>query len=161
MLLLATVVAVVLQMQMGQQSRSGPQHVAGLFWIAVFFGGVLVTDRSFSAERDEGCWHAMLHYPISPTTVYLAKVAVNTLALFCLEAMLLPVIAVLCDLGTVGSSRSLASSDLRWPTSESHRWERCWALVTSGLGQRGNLLQRLSCCRCRFPACSVPRRPRL
>lgn len=70
----------------------------GQFWAAVFFAGSLMVERSFLAERDQGCWRALALYPIAPATIFLAKTTVHVLALCCLEMVLMPVFAALADI---------------------------------------------------------------
>ncbi len=97
MLLLGLVVALMFSVQMdlppGQQRRI----VGGLLWLAIFIAGTLALDRSLAAEREDGCWEAILLYPLSPTTIYLAKLAVNVVALAALQCVLIPLFAVLSD----------------------------------------------------------------
>ncbi len=69
----------------------------GLLWLAVFFAGMQAVDHSCAAEREEGCWDGLLLYPIGPAAIYLAKLAVNVLALAALECLLIPVFAALAD----------------------------------------------------------------
>ena len=39
-------------------------HVAGgLLWLAIFFAGTLACDRSFTGEREAGCWQSLALYP--------------------------------------------------------------------------------------------------
>jgi heme exporter protein B len=77
-----------------QKQRIG----GGLLWVAIFFAGTLALERSFAAEREEGCWPALLLYPVSPSTVFFAKTAANFLALACLECALIPAFMVLSNL---------------------------------------------------------------
>jgi heme exporter protein B len=58
---------------------------------------MLTLDRSFAAEREEGCWEGLLQYPISPATVFLGKLAVNVIALAVLQGLLILSFVVFCD----------------------------------------------------------------
>ena len=71
--------------------------VGGLLWLAIFFAGMLAVDRSFAAEREEGCWEGLLLYPVSPAAIYLAKLAVNVVALAAVQCVLIPLFVVLTD----------------------------------------------------------------
>jgi heme exporter protein B len=109
MLLLGAVVALMFAMQAdlpaarapgtGQEERvpgAGSRQIAGgLLWLTIFFAGTLALDRSFAAEHEDGCWEGLLCYPVSPTTVYLAKLTVNIIALSALECVLIPLFAML------------------------------------------------------------------
>ena len=90
MLLFGTVVALVFGLQLDLLPEQKTQLVGGLLWLAILFAALLVLDRSFAAEREEGCWEGLLHYPLSPSTIYLAKLLVNVLALATLECALIP-----------------------------------------------------------------------
>jgi heme exporter protein B len=97
MLLLGVVVAVMFSIQMDLLPDQKRRIVGGMLWLAIFFAGTLALDRSFAAEREDGCWDGLLLYPVSATTVYLAKLAVNVIALAALECVLIPLFAVLSD----------------------------------------------------------------
>ncbi|MGA2616558.1 MAG: heme exporter protein CcmB [Thermoguttaceae bacterium] len=97
MLLLGVVAAVVFTMQI---DLAGPQKlraVGGLLWLAVFFAGMSALERSFACEREGGCWEGLLLYPVSPAAIYLAKLAVNVLALAAVQVVLFPLFSVLSD----------------------------------------------------------------
>ncbi len=97
MLLLGVVVALVFAVQMDLSPQQKRQMVGGLLWLAIFFAGMLALDRSFAAEREDGCWEGLLLYPVSPAAVYLAKLGVNVVALGALQCVLIPLFVVLCD----------------------------------------------------------------
>ena len=97
MLLFGTVVALVFSVQMDLLATEKQRLVGGLLWLAIFFAGMLAIDRSFASEREDGCWEGLLLYPISPTAVYVAKLAVNVVALGALQCVLIPLFVVLSD----------------------------------------------------------------
>ena len=97
MLLLGLVVALMFSVQMDLAPGAKRQIVGGLLWLAIFFAGTLALDRSLAAEREEGCWEGLLLYPVSATTIYLAKLVVNVIALAALQCVLVPLFAVLSD----------------------------------------------------------------
>ncbi len=108
MLLLGMVVALVFSLQVELLPEHKQQLVGGLLWLAVFFAGALVFDRSFAAERDEGCWDGMRLLPVSSGTVFLAKLTVNILALAALEGLLIPLFFLLSDLPLASRAWPLA-----------------------------------------------------
>ena len=67
MLLLGVVVALMFAMQTDLPPERLRQIVGGLLWLTIFFAGTLALDRSFAAEREDGCWEGLLCYPVSPT----------------------------------------------------------------------------------------------
>ena len=96
-LLFGVVVAVVFSLQMDLPPGPKQQIVGGMLWLAILFAGMIAVGRSFTSERDENCWEALLLYPISPATIYLAKLTVNAVALAALQCVLIPLFTVLCD----------------------------------------------------------------
>src|SRR5208283_1701316 len=97
MLLLGVVVALMFAMQADLPPDRLRQIVGGLLWLAIFFAGTLALDRSLAAEREDGCWEGLLLYPLSATTIYLAKLAVNVIAMAALQCVLIPLFALLSD----------------------------------------------------------------
>jgi heme exporter protein B len=71
--------------------------VGGIYWLAVFFAGTVAMEHSFGSERDDGCWETLRSYPLSPSAIFVAKLAVNYLALTALHLVLVPLFIVLCD----------------------------------------------------------------
>ena len=97
MLLLGVVVAMVFGIQVQLPAEQKRQMAGSLLWLAIFFAGMLALDRSFAAEREDGCWEGLLLYPLAPATIYLAKLAVNVVCLAVLELLLVPLFVVLAD----------------------------------------------------------------
>ena len=95
MLLLGVVVAVVVTAQMGLLPEQKSQISGVLLWLAIFFAGLLAIDRSCASERSDGCWDALLSYPMSPLLIYWSKFLVNLLALTLLVCFLIPVFSAL------------------------------------------------------------------
>jgi heme exporter protein B len=98
MLLLGAVVAMLFGLEMDLPQDQRPPVVGGLLWLAIFFAGMVAVDRSLAAEREEGCWDGLLLCPVSPTAIYFAKLAANAVALAGLQAVLVPLFAVLAGL---------------------------------------------------------------
>lgn len=97
MLLLGIVLALLIEMQLDLSRDVKRDVVGGLFWVAVLFAGTVSLDRSFSLESEEGCWYGLRLYPIPPAGIYLAKLAVNYIALGCLHVLLVPAFSVFSD----------------------------------------------------------------
>ncbi len=70
---------------------------SGLFWMIVLFAAVLVVQRSFSVEGEDGVLDALRLSGLAPASVYLGKVAAIVVQLLALEALLLVAVAVLYD----------------------------------------------------------------
>ena len=67
--LLGIVLVLVLAIQLDLAAEQKNRVIGGLFWLAVLFAGTLALERSFSTERDEGCWEALRLYPIAPAAI--------------------------------------------------------------------------------------------
>ena len=107
MLVLGAVVSVLISLQLDWLPHHKPRVACSLFWLAVFFAGMLAVDRSFAAEREENCWEALTLYPLSPTTIYFAKLIVNSLALSAVQIVLIPLFGALCDMPWLASPAAL------------------------------------------------------
>ncbi len=97
MVLLGIIVAVVFSMQIDLPPEYRRPVASSLLWVAIFLAASLSLDRSFAVEREEGCWQSLMLYPVSPATVYWAKLAVNVVGLAALECVLIPLFVVLVD----------------------------------------------------------------
>jgi heme exporter protein B len=97
MLLLAIVLTVILEMQVDLPREQKWSLAGSMYWISVFFAGTVALDRSVSAESDEGCWRALRLYPVTPATVFLAKLTSNFVTLCLLAAVLVPIFQLFCD----------------------------------------------------------------
>jgi heme exporter protein B len=98
MVLLGLMLVFLLEMQLDLSAREKHLVVSGLFWLDVFFAGTLMVERLLASEHEEGCWTALLLYPVSPTVVFFAKVTVTFLALVLLECVLVPAFVVFSNL---------------------------------------------------------------
>lgn len=97
MLLLGLVTVFLLATQLNISLEQKTSLAGGLLWISVFFAGTVALERSFASERDAGCWQTLCLYPASPSAVFLAKMAVNTISIVLLECVLIPAFVVLTD----------------------------------------------------------------
>lgn len=61
----------------------------GLLWIAFAFSGILGFNRSFAAERENGCLEGMALAPVDPGLIYLGKVLSNLFFLAVTEVVIL------------------------------------------------------------------------
>ncbi len=112
MILLGIVVAVVFSVQMDLPSEYKRQMAASLVWVAIFLAAALSLDRSFALERENGCWQALLLYPVSPAAVYLSKLVTNIVWLAALQCVLIPLFVVLADVPLLSRPWALALTAL-------------------------------------------------
>ncbi len=72
----------------------------GILWVSFVFAGVLAMSRSFIVEKDRGTLDALLLCPVSRDTLYFGKMLALFLFMIVVEAVLLPIFAVLFDFST-------------------------------------------------------------
>jgi heme exporter protein B len=96
--LYSLLVAAVFSFQMDLPPDQRGRIAGSLLWLATLFAGMLTMDRTFVAEREEGCWHALRLYPSSPTTIYFAKLAVNIITLAVMQLVLIMLLVIIADL---------------------------------------------------------------
>lgn len=97
MLLTGLVLALLLTMLPAVGVAAKQELSGAMLWLALFFAGTVALDRSFSGQRDEGCWQSLLMYPAAPSVIFLAKMSANLLSLVLLECVLIPAFLVLSD----------------------------------------------------------------
>jgi heme exporter protein B len=96
--LLGLFVAALLSFQLKLPAEQLREIAGCLLWLSTFFIAAPALDRTFAAEREEGCWHALRLYPVSATVIYFAKLAVNVLTLLIVQAVLIGLFIVLLEL---------------------------------------------------------------
>ena len=69
----------------------------GILWVAFAFAGVLAMSRTFVREKDKGSLEGLLLCPVSRDSVYFGKMLALFIFMLAVEALLLPVFAVLFD----------------------------------------------------------------
>lgn len=97
MILLGVVVAFLLSYQTALTPSQLQRVGASLCWLTICFAAVLTLGQSIAMERDDGCWEALLLYPVTPQTVYVAKTIVNGAMVGALQLVVVPFFAVVCD----------------------------------------------------------------
>jgi len=60
----------------------------GLLWIAFAFSGILGFNRSFAAERENGCMEGMALAPVDPSAIFVGKLLGNLVFLGVTEAVI-------------------------------------------------------------------------
>lgn len=142
MLLMGVMVAIVFSMQTAVPRQYLPGIAATILWLAILSAGMVAIDRAAIAEQQDGCWEALKLYPISASTVFLAKMTVNSIALLVLQCVLVPLFVILTDLpllrhfgamllvSTLGSVGMAAVGTIA-------------SALTHGLRQRGTVLALL------------------
>jgi heme exporter protein B len=68
---------------------------SGVLWVAFTFSGILGLGRSFAAEKDKGSLEGVLLSPVDRGAVFLGKAISNFVFISVMEAVTLPLFAVL------------------------------------------------------------------
>ena len=76
--------------------------LAGFLWVTVLFAGLIGFARSFEVERDGGALDVLLLVPLDRAGLFAAKAVSNLLFVLTVEALLLPIYALMfgIDLGS-------------------------------------------------------------
>jgi heme exporter protein B len=85
-------------------SRIGP----GVLWVAFTFSGVLSFGHSFALERDGECIQGLRLAPLDMGTLYLGKLLANCISMLLVEAVLLPLSALLFNVNLLPAAGRLA-----------------------------------------------------
>ncbi len=70
----------------------------GLLWLTIAFAAILGMGRTFVREHDRGTLAGLLLAPIDRGTLFIAKLLANLIFLFIMEAVALPMFALLFNL---------------------------------------------------------------
>ena len=76
-------------------SGDGPKVAPGALWLSVAFASVLAIGRSWQREREESAMVGLLVSPIARSAIFLGKAAGIFLFLLAVEAVVLPIVALL------------------------------------------------------------------
>jgi len=81
----------------------------GLLWIAFAFAGVIGFNRSFAAERENGCLEGLTLAPIDPGAIFAGKLLANLVFLGVAEAVMVFVAALWYNFSFVPALGSFAA----------------------------------------------------
>ena len=94
-LVFALLVVVVFNFALNVTPGTVNDLAPGILWVAFAFAGVLAMNRAFVLEKDRGSLEGLLLTPASRDAIYFGKMLGTFLFMIVVEAMLLPVFAVL------------------------------------------------------------------
>ena len=92
------IVVVVFNFGLNRTPGSLAPVAPGLLWVAYAFVGVLAMNRAFARELEQGALDGLLAAPVSRDAVFLGKMLGTLAFMLLIEAVLLPVFAVMLDL---------------------------------------------------------------
>ena len=106
-LIFGLIVVVVFNFGLNRTPGSLAPVAPGLLWVAYGFVGVLAMNRAFAREQEQGALDGLLAAPVSRDAVFLGKMLGTLAFMLVIEAVLLPVFAVMLDLPTLSAMLGL------------------------------------------------------
>jgi len=104
----ALIVVVLFSFAFDPTSAESRRYGPGLLWIAFLFASSLMLNPSFAREQANQTLDALRMAPISPFAILLGKMLANFIFLSFAEMILVPVFAVLYNVGLAGVAGRLA-----------------------------------------------------
>lgn len=98
---LAVVMLLLFGFALGPETEALQRAAAGIIWLTILFSGVLSFNRSYQIELENGALEALLLYPGSRKAIFLGKLLANLVFVILVEALLVPLAAILYDLPLV------------------------------------------------------------
>lgn len=86
------------QFALGSDRERLQGALPGLLWLGFILSGLLALGRSFLVERENDCWEGLLLTPGDKSAIFLGKFAVNLVAMFGVEAVILVLFGVFFNL---------------------------------------------------------------
>jgi len=97
-LVFAILVIVIFNFAFGETQEMLTAVAPGILWVTFAFSGVLSLNRTFVAEKEDGCLEGLLACPIGREVIYVGKLMGSLLFMLVVEAIALPVFVVLFNL---------------------------------------------------------------
>ncbi|OGO40391.1 MAG: heme ABC transporter permease CcmB [Chloroflexi bacterium RBG_16_57_8] len=94
----AVLVIVIFNFAFGTTREAVALVGPGILWVTFAFSGVLSLNRAFIPEKEGGCLEGLMAAPISREAIYVGKMLGSLLSMVAIEAIALPVFALLFDL---------------------------------------------------------------
>ncbi|HEX7051034.1 MAG TPA: heme exporter protein CcmB [Longimicrobiales bacterium] len=95
---LAILILLLFGFALGPDTEALRAAAAGILWLTILFSGILAFNRSYQLELEDGALETLLLYPGDRRALFLGKVAANLVFVLLMEALVLPLAAVLYDL---------------------------------------------------------------
>jgi heme exporter protein B len=95
MLVFCLLVIVIFNIAIDPGSDYLMEVIPGILWVAITFAGTLGLNRSMIAEQENNCLQGLLLCPIDHSVIYAGKLAGNIIFMLLVEAIILPLAAIL------------------------------------------------------------------
>lgn len=93
---------------LGPDTEALRDVAGGVVWLTILFSGVLSFNRSYEQELEGGALDALLMYPGQRRSIFIGKLIANLAFVLLVEAVLVPLAAVLYDLQLIRVAVPLA-----------------------------------------------------
>lgn len=108
-LFFSVLVLVLFGFALGPDANALRAAAPGVLWLTVLFSGVLAFNRSYQVELENGAFDALLLYPGDRRAIFLGKLAANLVFVLVIEAIVVPLAAVLYGLPLLQALPGLAA----------------------------------------------------
>jgi heme exporter protein B len=100
---LGVLLVVIFSVALDPAPEDAPRLAPSVLWATFVFTGLLGIQRGFVLERENDCLGGILVSPLDPAALYLGKFASNVVLLAVMQALVVPLVAVLlhADVGGV------------------------------------------------------------
>jgi heme exporter protein B len=98
---LAVVILMLFGFAFGPETEAVRTAAAAVLWLTVLLSGVLAFNRSYQLELESGAFDTLLLYPGSRVPIFVGKLLANLAFVLLVEAVMVPVAAVLYHLPLV------------------------------------------------------------
>ncbi len=95
MLVFALLVILIFNFALELDFKTRSTVTAGVLWVTFAFAGTLGLNRSMAIEKDRGCLDGLLLAPVDRSVIYFGKAISNLAFMLIVEAIVLPLYALL------------------------------------------------------------------
>jgi heme exporter protein B len=95
MLVFSMLVIIIFNFALELDIKARQSVTAGVLWSTFAFAGTLGLNRSMAVEKDRGCLDGLLLAPVDRSAIYFGKLVSNLVFMFIVEAITLPLYALL------------------------------------------------------------------
>lgn len=95
MLIFAMLAILMFNFALDLEAAQTPGTVSGMLWVTLVFAGTLGLNRSMAAEKTNGCLDGLLLAPVERSAIFFGKALGNTLFMWVVAIILLPLLVVL------------------------------------------------------------------
>lgn len=92
----------------GPDTAALRQHASAYLWLSMLLCSTLLLDQTMRIEFESGAMERLLLTPVNPSAIFYGKALSNTLQLWVVGVVCVPLIVVICDASFVESGLMLA-----------------------------------------------------